>query len=461
MPQPPSQPQSSSYMGDPSQMMAGLAPAFMNQPQHQKQMQNLAMQVRQQEEGTKKIKKYLKAYEDIQLSGPISYMGDPSQMQPGQQQMQQPQAPQQPGFMQPPGGGVKSMNNTIPRNEPEIEDAPTSFTEMAGGQIPEEGMMSTSEDTEEMSTPTSDTGGTEPYGPNRDAQGKPYTSPTMTNTGGLSMNTNWTPEEKAQMESDKAASAEYRKSMGLDKQDRRNAVEGRDKRQDKVPLEQRGDKEAMDPDRQHQRKRSDNTSRWMGQSSATLKEHDKRDGLRDALKGLKETIQKVTDGVDKTFRPNTYHYDGKTWVINEQGPDWDSKSGKAAKAEITKINTSVKKLEQQVEGSKKKQNKISSSKPNKALGLAGLTTGLIGGAASSSAGAFPPEDAEIFFGRMNADKDFNRLNAREKAAVQKFLEYKAESDSIDARVDVPKGRSGQRDKEPIEYTSAQKAMRSQ
>lgn len=93
---------------DPSQM-AGMAPAFMNQPQYQQQMQQLAMQVRQQEDGIKKTKKFLKAYEDIQLS--------------------QPMPQQQPAFMQPPGGMAQAMNNNLPQ----VEEAPMSFTQMAGG----------------------------------------------------------------------------------------------------------------------------------------------------------------------------------------------------------------------------------------------------------------------------------------------------------------------------------------
>jgi hypothetical protein len=96
---------------DPSQM-AGPTPAFMNQPQYQQQMQSLAMQVRQQEDGIKRTKKFLKAYEDIQLAQPMP--------------MQQ---PQQPAFMQPPGGMAQAMNNNLPQ----VEEPAMSFTEMAGG----------------------------------------------------------------------------------------------------------------------------------------------------------------------------------------------------------------------------------------------------------------------------------------------------------------------------------------
>ena len=92
--------------------MAGPTPAFMNQPQYQQQMQSLAMQVRQQEDGIKRTKKFLKAYEDIQLAQPMP--------------MQQ---PQQPAFMQPPGGMAQAMNNNLPQ----VEESAMSFTEMAGG----------------------------------------------------------------------------------------------------------------------------------------------------------------------------------------------------------------------------------------------------------------------------------------------------------------------------------------
>lgn len=452
MPQNPAS-SSASYMGDPSQMMAGLTPAFMNHPQYQQQMQGLAMQVRQQEEGTKKIKKFLKAYEDIQLSAP----------------MMPQQAPQQPGFMQPPGGNVQSMNNRLPRNEPQYEEAPTSFTELAGGQMPEDSMTSIGEDAQ---SPSGDTANSEspeelygvdpnqPYGPNRDAQGKPYTSPTMTNTGGVSMNTKLSPEELARKAEDQAEADAYDRRMGMPRKRLESKIESRDKREDKLPLEQRGDKGAADPERQYQRKRADNTNRWMGQSRATLQEHDKRDGLRDVLKGLKETIKKVTDKVDQTFRPNTYHYDGKTWVINEKGPDWDSESGKVAKTEIAKINTSVKKIEEKIESSKKKQDKISASRPNKALGLVGMAGASMAALKAGAASMFPPEDPDIFNGRIDSQRAWEKLKPHEKAAVQKYLEYKAESDTVSPSTKPPRGKGGYTD-EPIELTSYDKLLRGQ
>lgn len=387
MPQPPSQPQYSSYMGDPSQMMAGLAPAFMNQPQHQQQMQSLAMQVRQQEEGTKKIKKYLKAYEDIQLSQP---------MQP----QQQPQAFQQPGFMQPPGGGVQSMNNTIPRNEPQIEDAPTSFTEMAGGQIPQEessdSMMSGGEDLQFPSTDASDND--EPYGPPKEQrfENKMRPSQPAGSSGDPGLSKRGSPViPGGYIQAERQASNEAKK------QNAKNA--------------------AFDK---------------------TIKEN--------SWTGMPSWMAELKDWVFKAKR--------EVKIAENTG---------ASKVEMKLLKGTVKNIETDLKNAKKidksiadKLKNISSSTPNKAMGLAGMTAGLLAGAGSASAAAFPPEDAEVLFGRMNADKDFNRLNNREKAAVQKFLEYKAESDSIDARVDVPKGRAG-RMNEPIEYTSAEKVMRSQ
>ena len=102
-------------MPDNNSQMQGMMPAFMNNPQHQQQMQGLAMQVRQQEDGMKRTKKFLKAYEDIQLNQPIP--------------------PQQPAFMQPPGGQVQAQNQQLAASvAPEAAEAgPTSFTQMAGG----------------------------------------------------------------------------------------------------------------------------------------------------------------------------------------------------------------------------------------------------------------------------------------------------------------------------------------
>lgn len=95
--------------------MQGMIPAFMNTPQYQQQMQGLAMQLRQQEDGMKRTKKFLKAYEDIQLN--------------------QPMPQQQPAFMQPPGGQVQAQNQQLAASvAPEAgEQGPTSFTQLAGG----------------------------------------------------------------------------------------------------------------------------------------------------------------------------------------------------------------------------------------------------------------------------------------------------------------------------------------
>lgn len=377
---------STSYMGDPSQMMAGLTPAFMNQPQYQQQMQGLAMQVRQQEEGTKKIKKFLKAYEDIQLTAP----------------MQPQQAPQQPGFMQPPGGAVQSMNNNLPRNEPQYEDAPTSFTEMAGGSIPEgeDDMTSYSEapiGAEEAGySNTSDEGGSTP---------KP-------------------------------------------------SVPSRDKSEDKYPLEQRGDWDASRKSRQENLKKVSNQEASFGKGRAMGKLENQAQAERLNIIDLERRIQYLERDITKTG-PNieTDPRTGKTYPM----PGYSQEQIAKKKEQIAEAKAAIADAKKKIETANKKYELARKSKPNKAFGIAG---GLLAGTAAAGAATFPPEDAEIFLGRISADKDFNRLNEREKAAVQKFLEYKAESDSIDARVDVPKGRSGRMD-EPIEYTSAEKLMRSQ
>ena len=428
---------------DPSQMKASLTPAFMNQPQYQQQMQGLAMQVRQQEEGTKKIKKFLKAYEDIQLSAP---MGPP-------------QAPQQPGFMQPPGGAVQSMNNNLPRNEPQYEDAPTSFTEMAGGQIPAEG--------EDDMTSYSEA----PIG----AEEAGYSN--ASNEGG---GEEW--------------------DQGFKLGPAGPPPTGRDKSEDGTPLEHRGDWDAARGTRQEFRKREAANSegtRAYGEVRAKLikahaaKEHqidefnrvagtpeyeknhaiyDKRyDNARDRLAELEGLAEEHgIDIDDPDFQRSVQAERQKMGRQAKATPGRDPENDPTVKRseepkEIKTKKDSDKEFKKEPQGLNKKLDR-GSRLPARAANAAksimgtGLKAAILGG--TTAANMFPPEDAEIFLGRINKDKDFNRLNAREKAAVQKFLEYKAESDSIDARVDVPKGRSGRMD-EPIEYSSADKVKRSQ
>jgi hypothetical protein len=379
--------------------MAGMTPAFMNQPQYQQQMQGLAMQVRQQEEGTKKIKKFLKAYEDIQLSAPMA------PQQPGFMGGNQ-MSNQEQGMMQPPGGAMRSMNNNLPQNDM-TEPAPTSFSEMAGGSAPvqpagEEEQMAPDDMTseygagEEMSTPTSSDGGE--YGPPR--------------------------EQRFESEMRPSQPSGSPGDPGLSK---------------------RGSPVVPGGYIQAERKASNEAKKQNAQNAAfdkTVKDN--------SWTGMPSWIAELKDWVFKAKR--------EVKIAENTG---------ASKVEMKVLKRTVKNIETDLKNAKKidksiadKLKKIASSTPNKAMGLAGLGAGLLAGTGQAGATAFPPEDAEVFFGRMNADKDFNRLNAREKAAVQKYLEYKAESDSIDARVDVPKGRAGRMD-EPIEYSSAEKALRSQ
>ena len=379
-----------------SDSMAGMAPAFMNQPQYQQQMQGLAMQVRQQEEGTKKIKKFLKAYEDIQLSAP----------------MMQPQAPQQPGFMggnqmsnqeqgmmQPPGGNARSMNNTLPQNDM-TEAAPTSFTEMAGGSVSSEPTYEEAPIGEEeaMGGLPPEKGNPQPYGPPKEQRFESEMRPSQPSgsPGDPGLSKRGSPVVPGGY-----IQAERQESNKVKKQNAKNAA---------------FDKTVKD-------------NSWTGMPS---------------------WIAELKDWIFKAKR--------EVKIAENTG---------ASKAEMKVVKRTLKNVETDLKNAKKidksiadKLKKIASSTPNKAMGLAGLGAGLLAGTGQASATAFPPEDAEVFFGRMNADKDFNSLNDREKAAVQKYLEYKAESDSIDARVDVPKGRSGRMD-EPIEYTSSEKALRSQ
>ncbi len=376
-----------------------MTPAFMNQPQYQQQMQGLAMQVRQQEEGTKKIKKFLKAYEDIQLSAPMA------PQQPGFMGGNQ-MSNQEQGMMQPPGGAMRSMNNNLPQNDM-TEPAPTSFSEMAGGSAPvqpagEEEQMAPDDMTseygagEEMSTPTSSDGGE--YGPPR--------------------------EQRFESEMRPSQPSGSPGDPGLSK---------------------RGSPVVPGGYIQAERKASNEAKKQNAQNAAfdkTVKDN--------SWTGMPSWIAELKDWVFKAKR--------EVKIAENTG---------ASKVEMKVLKRTVKNIETDLKNAKKidksiadKLKKIASSTPNKAMGLAGLGAGLLAGTGQAGATAFPPEDAEVFFGRMNADKDFNRLNAREKAAVQKYLEYKAESDSIDARVDVPKGRAGRMD-EPIEYSSAEKALRSQ
>jgi hypothetical protein len=447
MPQNPAS-SSASMMGDPTQMMASLTPAFMNQPQYQQQMQGLAMQVRQQEEGTKKIKKFLKAYEDIQLSAP----------------MMQPQQAPQPGFMQPPGGNVQSMNNNLPRNEPQYEEAPTSFTEMAGGSIPSEG--------EDDMTSYSEA----PISPEEAG----YSNASNETGGpGPEYNRTYTKEELASKFPGTKSSTDYIKEQGVDEgapadarwaalsKGRKQAMNDQFARNPKganTPagtdpgLAEEGLTIASEPQIQRERVADDANLRALKKKNAAGTRELSNLNLEETINDLTERITSLKRVVKKGTATSleTDPRTGKQYPI----AGYTKESIKQASEVITELEAKVANAKKILENGKKKLEKVKASKPNKAFGIAAMAGGLLAGTGAAGAAAFPPEDAEIFLGRINADKDFNRLNAREKAAVQKFLEYKAESDSIDARVDVPKGRSGRMD-EPIEYTSAEKVKRSQ
>lgn len=395
-----------------SNALAGMTPAFMNQPQYQQQMQGLAMQVRQQEEGTKKIKKFLKAYEDIQLSAPMQAPQQPGFM--GGNQMSN----QEQGFYQPPGGSARSMNNTLPQNDM-TEPAPTSFTEMAGGSVPPEPTY------EEAPIGEEEAMGGVP------SQGEPIRPRLDHGTY---------PEHYK----DSPGDSEYVKRF---KQDLR-------KKYDATPLEQRGipaDAEG----RQEYLKRNNEIQKNIDKGNAENKQHGSRSWIRDQIKSIQEHVDRITRVIRKGTETSieTDPRTGKTYPIAGYSKE-EVKSAKSQEKDAKAKLANAKKIEAAADA---KLKKIRDSKPNKAMGIAGLATGLLAGTGQAGAVAFPPEDAEIFLGRIHKDRDFQKLNAREKAAVQKYLEYKAESDSMSGRSGIPRSRSD----EPIEYSSAEKALMSQ
>lgn len=499
---------------DPSSM-PGMTPAFMNQPQYQQQMQGLAMQVRQQEEGTKKIKKFLKAYEDIQLSAP----------------MMQPQAPMQPGFMggggqppmmQAPGGRVASGNNNLPRNDM-TEPAPTSFTEMAGGSVPpeptyEEAPIGEEEATGGIPSQGSSGGygearaklikayaakehhidefnrvaGTPEYEKNytvydqrlQDARDRLGEMEGMAKQYGIDIDD---PDFQRSVDAERARMGRAAKATpGRDPENdptiRRNKVEvdeewdqgfkigddvspptGRDKSEDGTPLEQRGDWDASRKTRQDDRKKMDAKERAKGKEAAIDKAIF---GDKEAIKRYDEIdaqMKKIEQDLIKkgsSYRTGDGAFGQKQWADTSVAADFSTEEGKKVKAEYERLRAERNKARWAVEKAQKSTTKLkqmSFSKPNKAMGIAGLASGMLAGASASANELFQPEDAEIFLGRISKDKDFNKLNAREKAAVQKFLEYKAESDSLSGRSGLPRNASDQ----PIEYSSAQKALMSQ
>lgn len=422
-----------------SNAMAGMTPAFMNQPQYQQQMQGLAMQVRQQEEGTKKIKKFLKAYEDIQLSAPMAPQ-QPSFM--GGNQMSN----QEQGMMQPPGGAMRSMNNNLPQNDM-TEPAPTSFSEMAGGSVPPEPTY------EEAPIGEEEAMGVAPqynrtYTKEELASKFPGTKSTADIVKGEGVS------EGAPAAERWAALSKGRTKM-MAEQDARNPKGANTPPGTDPGLAEEGVRTAAEPQVQRERVADDANLRQLKKRNAAGDRELSNLNLKETIGDLTERIAQLKRMVKKGTATSleTDSRTGKQYPI----AGYTKESIQQASKVIEELEAKVANAKKILESGQKKLEKVKSSKPNKAFGIAGMAAGLLAGTGQAGAAAFPPEDAEIFFGRMNADKDFNRLNAREKAAVQKFLEYKAESNSLPGRSGLPRNASD----EPIEYSSAQKALMSQ
>ena len=395
-------------------------PAFMNQPQYQQQMQGLAMQVRQQEEGTKKIKKFLKAYEDIQLSAPMAPQ-QPGFMGGGMPQ--QPQQPQQP-MMQPPGGGVRAGNNNIPRNDMS-EPAPESFTAMAGGSVPYEGednMVSYSgaDGGEEMSTPTSSDGGIKP----------------RLDQSSYPSHYEDSPDDSEYVKGQKA---KWRKEY------------------DSTPLEKRGipaDAEG----RQAHLKRQNQVQQSIDKGRAENMQRGSRNWVSEQVQNIRESLDRITRVLRKGTKTSieTDPRTGKTYPIAGYSKE-EVDSAKEREPRTKAKLENAKKIE---EHQTKKLNKIRDSKPNKALGLVGMAGASMAASKAGAASLFPPQDPDLFLGSISATKDWEKLRPDQKAMVQKFLEYKAESDSLAPSTRPPRGKGGYTD-EPIELTSYDKLLRGQ
>lgn len=327
---------------DPSQM-AGMAPAFMNQPQYQQQMQQLAMQVRQQEDGIKKTKKFLKAYEDIQLSQPM------------------PQPQQQPAFMQPPGGMAQAMNNNLPQ----VEEAPMSFTQMAGG-------MAGGEDAGAVG----DAGVEGDVGP----EGQPAASPRI-----------GSPEDPG--------------------------------------LSQMGNKDAGDWVEQSLRNSRNYFEKYDAKGKAQLKAYEEYDqatkdaGVKDGEVGqLKRRIQLLEMDIKKG--PGTHietdPRTGKTYPIS----GIPEKDMPMMKKQLEKMKEGLKKIETAFE----KVKNIRRSIPNKALGLGATIGGSLMATANAMASSGDPEiDIGRWILAEGVGRK-RKLSEEEAAAVRKVLELEYEGE---------------------------------
>jgi hypothetical protein len=365
--------------------MQGMMPAFMNTPQYQQQMQSLAMQLRQQEDGIKRTKKFLKAYEDIQLNQPI------------------PQ--QQPAFMQPPGGMVQAQNQQLAASvAPEAgEQAPTSFTQLAGGMGGQQGM-------EGDAGPAGTPGPT----PEEPTQGQ---HPEW--NGGFKLGPAGEPSTK------------------------------RDTSEDKVPLDQRGDFDASRPSRQQERKKINQEEAYYGKGVAMGKIENDAQSNRLNIIDLERRIQYLEKDIKKgsSTTIETDPRTGKTYPIG----GYSEKQIEEKKTQISQAKDAIAKAKKQIEIANKKYKLASKSTPNKAMGL-GLSA-TIGGALMSDAYAADAaqNSPEMAAGR-NVDQGSpgRNDNPRTAAAHQAYLEQQAKTGNY-----MVNRKPGSRGQQPIEYSAAE------
>ena len=359
----------------------------------------------------KRTKKFLKAYEDIQLNQPM------------------PQAPQQPAFMQPPGGQVQAQNQQLAASvAPEAAEAgPTSFTQMAGGMGGQQGMEG---DAGPAGAPGDPTPGTTRF-PN-----------TIGKEGFVELGGG----------SDGSPSGTYN-AYARGRQINQSEMNARNPKGANTPpgtdpgLAEEGNPNAREPQVQRERMNSEATMRQFGKKNAAGtaeiaakdvigSEYDLRRQIsileKDLKKGSATTIE--TD-------PRT----GKTYPI----PGMSEKAIPAAKEKLTKLKDELTKIEQMKRKAWDKFHKINASIPNKALGL-GVG---IGGSLMADAYA---ADAETNTPEMRAGRAVDQGapgrndNPRTSAAHQAYLEQQAKSGNY-----MVNRKPGARGQEPIEYSAGE------
>jgi hypothetical protein len=387
-------------MPDNNSPMQGMMPAFMNSPQHQQQMQGLAMQLRQQEDGIKRTKKFLKAYEDIQLNQPIP--------------------PQQPSFMQPPGGQVQAQNQQLAASvAPEAAEAgPTSFTQMAGGMGGQQGM--------EGDTGSAGTPGPTPEGP----------------------------EFRSEQDKERLASRRQKIYDGL-----LAGEEYSPPGEEKLPLEKRGDYDASRETRQDFRKKSDMRMRDTQKQNALGKAELEGFGSLDESLASENDLRRQISNLEKDIKKGsatTIETDpstGKTYPI----PGMRGDKIPAAKEKLKKLKADVEKIMDLKKKVFEKLEKIRKSVPNKSMGL-GLGIG-IGGSLMADAYA---TDASSNTPEMRAGRAVDQGapgrndNPRTSAAHQAYLEQQAKSGNY-----MVNRKPGARGQEPIEYSAGEDVRNAQ